>query len=206
VVLAVGVLIVLPLVLPEHLRLGPSWLSATLSVLLLVTLLAVSWTRHDREATLVRVLAIGLTVVLIAGAAWMTGRVITDLVRGGPSVSSASVLLSTGGLVWVNNSVLFGLMYWEMDGGGPLDRDQGRPGPHRRDFAFPQHTSPELGDPGWLPSFVDYLYVAFTNGVAFSPTDTMPLTPTAKLTMAAQALISFVVVGLVIARAVNVLT
>ena len=66
--------------------------------------------------------------------------------------------------------------------------------------------SPGIGSPDWRPSFVDYLYVGFTNGLAFSPTDAMPLTAWAKLTMAAQALISFVVVGLVIARAVNILT
>jgi uncharacterized membrane protein len=149
------------------------------------------------------VLAIGLTLVLIVGAAWMTGLVIADLISGGPSVSSASVLLSTGGLVWINNSILFGLLYWELDGGGPTDRERGSSG--RRDFAFPQHMSPELGALDWQPAFVDYLYVGFTNGVAFSPTDAMPLTAPAKLTMAAQALISFVVIGLVIARAVNIL-
>ena len=40
---------------------------------------------------------------------------------------------------------------------------------------------------------------------AFSPTDTMPLVHWAKLAMATQALISFVIVGLVIARVVNVI-
>ena len=29
---------------------------------------------------------------------------------------------------------------------------------------------------GWIPQFVDYLYVSVTNSSAFSPTDTMPLT------------------------------
>jgi uncharacterized membrane protein len=203
VVPAIGALIILPLLLPQHLRLGPSWLVTAMGGLLLAALLATSWARLDREATLVRVLAIGLTLVLIAAAAWMTALVISDLVRGGPSVSSASVLLSTGGLVWVNNVILFGVLYWQLDGGGPVNRERGaRP---RRDLAFPQHMSPELGALDWQPAFVDYLYVGFTNGLAFSPTDAMPLTATAKLTMAAQALVSFVLVGLVIARAVNIL-
>jgi uncharacterized membrane protein len=96
--------------------------------------------------------------------------------------------------VWVNNCVLSGLLYWELDGTG------------RRDFAFPQHMSPELGALDWRPAFVDYLYVGFTNGLAFSPTDAMPLTHAAKLTMATQAVVSFLVLGLVVARAVNVLT
>jgi hypothetical protein len=53
--------------------------------------------------------------------------------------------------------------------------------------------------------FVDYLYVIFTNSTAFSPTDTMPLTGRAKMAMLVQALLSFVTVGLVVARAVNIL-
>ena len=102
------------------------------------------------------------------------------------------------------DSILFGLLYGELDGDPPGDRP-GSATP-RRDFAFPQETSPEIAPPDWRPAFVDYLYVGFTNGLAFSPTDAMPLTTAAKSTMAAQAIISFVLIGLVIARAVNILT
>ena len=63
--------------------------------------------------------------------------------------------------------------------------------------------NPELAKPGWRPEFLDYLYVAFTTANAFSPTDTMPMVHWAKVAMASQALISFTIVGLVIARAVN---
>jgi hypothetical protein len=73
------------------------------------------------------------------------------------------------------------------------------------DFAFPQHTSPHLAPPGWRPVFLDYLYLGLTNSIAFSPTDTMPLTHWAKLAMAVQSVASLAVLGLVIARAVNVL-
>ena len=66
-------------------------------------------------------------------------------------------------------------------------------------------TSPELAPPSWEPGFVDYLYMSFTNAMAFSPTDVMPMTRWAKLTMLAQSLISVVTVALVIARAVNIL-
>jgi uncharacterized membrane protein len=201
--LAVLVLIALPLVLPEHLTLGPQWLVTAAGGLLLAAMLASS-ARLSREATFMRVLTIGLTLLLIVGAAWMTVRLIADLIRGGGSVSSASVLLSTGGLVWINNSILFGLLYGELDGGSPGDRQPGATS--RRDFAFPQDMSPEIGSPDWRPAFVDYLYVGFTNGLAFSPTDAMPLTAAAKLMMSVQAMISFVIVGLVIARAVNILT
>jgi hypothetical protein len=50
-----------------------------------------------------------------------------------------------------------------------------------------------------------YLYPGFTYATAFSPTDVMPLSHRAKLPMALQATASLVVLGLVIARAVNIL-
>ena len=69
-----------------------------------------------------------------------------------------------------------------------------------------QHINPDLAPPGWRPRFVDYLYLGFTNATAFSPTDTMPLAAWVKLAMMLQSLISLVILGLVIARAVNVFT
>jgi uncharacterized membrane protein len=60
-------------------------------------------------------------------------------------------------------------------------------------------------DPSWSPGFIDYLYLAFTNATAFSPTDTMPMSPRAKLLMMVQAAISLLTVALVAARAVSVL-
>ena len=73
------------------------------------------------------------------------------------------------------------------------------------DFLFPQMTDPKYARPGWMPGLIDYLYVSFTNATAFSPTDTMPLWQTAKLLMSAQALAALVTIGLVVARAVNIL-
>ena len=51
----------------------------------------------------------------------------------------------------------------------------------------------------------DYLYVSLTNAIAVSPTDTMPLTRRARGLMAVESLISYAVVILVVARAVNIL-
>jgi uncharacterized membrane protein len=66
-------------------------------------------------------------------------------------------------------------------------------------------TSPELAHPSWEPEFVDYLYLSFTNAMAFSPTDVMPMSRWAKLTMLVQSLVSLLIAVLVIARAVNIL-
>jgi uncharacterized membrane protein len=70
---------------------------------------------------------------------------------------------------------------------------------------FPQMDQKEYAPPQWKPEYVDYLYLAFTNALAFSPTDTMPLARWAKLTMLLQSLVSVVIAVLVVARAVNVL-
>lgn len=66
-------------------------------------------------------------------------------------------------------------------------------------------SDPQNAEPGWRPTFVDYLYVSYTNVVAFSPTDTMPLTRWAKMMMTLQSMVSISTTALVIARAVNVL-
>jgi hypothetical protein len=79
--------------------------------------------------------------------------------------------------------------------GGPVARAHGtHPYP---DFQFVQMTSPELAPPDWEPAFADYLYLAFTNASAFSPTDVMPLSRWAKLAMALQSVISIVTVALI---------
>jgi len=59
--------------------------------------------------------------------------------------------------------------------------------------------------PGWRPTIVDHLYLAFTNATAFSPTDVMPMRPWVKMLMAVQGMISLVLLSLVIANAVNIL-
>ena len=109
-----------------------------------------------------------------------------------------------GGIVYLSNCIAFGLLYWELDSGGPAVRAHGLPA--HPDFAFPQQLSPELAPENWRPQFIDYLYLGFTSATAFSPTDVMPLRPWNKIAMMAQSTISLVLLGLVIARAVNVLT
>jgi hypothetical protein len=116
---------------------------------------------------------------------------------------SGTQLLASGSVVWLTNVIVFGLLYWWYDAGGPVRRAMhGRPAP---DFQFPQDENKELARPGWYPRLEDYVYVALTNGIAFSPTDAMPLTRGAKIFMAVDSTISVAAVLLVAARAVNVL-
>jgi uncharacterized membrane protein len=105
--------------------------------------------------------------------------------------------------MWVVNVLLFGLWFWQLDGGGPLARRACAIS--ELDFLFPQQSEPALGESGWRPLFLDYLYVSFTNATAFSPTDAMPLSRWAKMLMLLQSAISLTLAVMVVARAVNIL-
>lgn len=122
--------------------------------------------------------------------------------------SDPAVLLGAGAAIFLTNVIIFGIWYWEDDRGGPYYRTQppdDQTGPQY--FLFTQEANWELVDIDrrWAPRFVDYLYVSLTNVVAFSPTDTPPLARRAKVLMAVQSLIAVVTLGLVFARAINIL-
>ena len=111
-------------------------------------------------------------------------------------------LLKTGFLVWFYTIIAFSFLYWILDGGGPESRFLAPP--EFPDLAFPEQLNPAVAPPGWSPEFFDYLYVGFTDATAFSPTDVMPLARWGKLVMTVQAVCSLMILGLVIARAVNI--
>jgi hypothetical protein len=194
--------ILLTILLPKELRPGPVWLAPSLEGVLLVALIVVDPGKISRTSPLLRALAIGLVGLLVLGALFSTALLVDELIHGGKLTNSANELLDAGASVWILNNIAFSLLYWQLDGGGAAERIL-RP---RRypDIAFPQHLSPEIAPPGWRPRFVDFLYLGFTNATAFSPTDAMPLVPWAKMAMTLQAVISLVILGLVVARAVNV--
>jgi hypothetical protein len=149
-----------------------------------------------------RRLSLVLVVILVAAALWETVVLIHDLIAG-VGVANPSELLASGGVVWLGNILAFSLLYWLMDGSGPIARSrQSVP----VDFAFTQHMSPELAPSGWRPVFLDYLHLGFTNATAFSPTDVMPLSLRAKYTMLVQSTVALALFGLVVARAVNAFT
>ncbi|HEY7071251.1 MAG TPA: hypothetical protein VH479_14090 [Acidimicrobiales bacterium] len=205
VALAVSAFIVLTLVLrafvPRRETFGPHWLVPAAEIVLLVVIVAAHPATATERARLRR-LSIALTVLLAASALLSTGILVYELVTGSAVTSSADSLLASGAIVWVGNALIFGLLYWQLDSGGPVARHRAeRPFP---DFAFTQQLNPELATPGWRPRYVDYLVLGFTTSTAFSPTDVMPMAAWAKLAMALQSLISLTVIGLVIARAVNV--
>jgi hypothetical protein len=138
------------------------------------------------------------------------GMLVHSLVQ--PSTSGGSLLLAAM-QVWLTNVIGFALLFWELDRGGPvarrrLRRDELPPADWR--FSHDENddnvsevaaTSSERS--GWVPTFVDYLYLSLTNSSAFSPTDTMPLTSRAKLLMGTQATAALLVTLVIVARAVG---
>ncbi|MFI5780226.1 hypothetical protein [Nocardia sp. NPDC051570] len=197
----VGV-IVLQLVLPEQFSPQPQWLLPALEAMLLAVLFIGNPVRIDREGRWLRLVSLGLTAVIGIATAWSVCRLVLALINGHVG-DDPIVLLGSGGAIWLTNLTAFALWYWQYDRGGPAARAHARkPFP---DFMFVQMQNPDLTDPTWEPEFADYLYLSFTNATAFSPTDVLPMSRPAKLTMMLEAAISVITMSLVIARAVNVL-
>jgi len=202
--IAVLVLMAAALIAPPRLTIMPGWLLASVEGVLLLALILGDPGRIDRTGPWQRRTSIALVAVILASTLGSTSLLIYDLMTGSPLTAQADQVLLAGAKVWLGNNIAFAFLYWEFDGGGPAVRAHGMP--RYPDFAFPQQLNPDLARPGWRPQFLDYLYLGFTTANAFSPTDTMPMTHWTKVAMGSQALISFVVVGLVLARAVNAFT
>jgi uncharacterized membrane protein len=199
---AIVVAIGLQLALPDRLALQSRWLLPGLEFAVLIGLIIASPARFNRESTTLRVASLTLTGLLSLANAWSATLLIMGLVRGTEG-EDAGALLSTGVAIWLTNIIAFAVWYWQFDRGGPAARAHARR--DLPDFQFVQMQNPDLAHPEWEPQFVDYLYLSFTNATAFSPTDVMPLSRWAKLTMLGQSLVSLVTLALVIARAVNIL-
>jgi len=198
---AIGVAVVLEASLPDRIA-QLRWVFVGVSILLLVILTVVNPRRAQERPRLVRASMLSLIALLSIGNIVSGAELVVDLVSG-KGIRDPETLLLTGGAIWLTNVIVFSLWYWEFDRGGPLARAH-RPDA-ALDFMFPQMDKPELAPVDWQPQYVDYLYLSFTNAMAFSPTDVMPLSRWAKLTMLVQSLVSLALAVVVIGRAVNIL-
>jgi len=198
----IAISVALRIAVPNRESLGPHWVVPAIEMGLLVCLVLADPAHVAGRRRWLRRASIALVLGLAAATLISTGLLVHDLVVGGEVTNDAGSLLASGALIWLGNVLVFSLVYWLLDSGGPLARHlHEHPYP---DFAFSQQLSPELGPPDWSAKYVDYLILGLTTSTAFSPTDVMPMASWAKLTMALQSIVSLVVVGLVIARAVNV--
>lgn len=184
--------------LPDRLREGPRWLIPGV-VAFLVALSAGSRHRgyHDLSAWLGRAVTTVVTVALVISVILL----VTTLPD---SRATGRALLPIAILLWSLNVVVFARWYWEIDGGGPHYR---HPSTYRwPDFAFPQfQLDPDNASSYWMPGFIDYLFLAFNTGTAFSPTDTMVMSRRAKGLMMSQGSISLAILAILAARAISLL-
>ncbi len=199
--LAVAGAIALNLSLSERVTIGPTWLLPSVEGVLLVVLVVMAPRRATHHETRRRRFALAVIGLVSVANVVSLGLLVHYLINGGKA--GGHQLILSGVVLWATNVLLFSVWYWELDRGGPVNRfldPKALP-----DFQFPQMENPGLAPNGWRPGFVDYLYTSLTNATAFSPTDTMPLTQTAKIVMSVQSIAALVTVGLVVARAVNIL-
>ena len=193
--------IALQLLLPARLTIGPFWLIPGLEGALLIGMFFATPRELEGEHPVRRRVALGLTAFVSAANIFSLSALTHYLLHHG--TPNARELIIAGVLIWLTNFLIFALWYWEMDRGGPGKRAAGHDGPP--DFLFPQMADDRIEPREWRPKFIDYTYVSLTNATAFSPTDTMPLTPMAKSIMGIQSLVSLVTIGLIVSRAINIL-
>jgi len=188
--------------LPERYHILPYWFAYVESVVILVPMVVVSltkgrlWRRFERVAELV---AISGALVFNAVNVLVTTYKVVEY----PSTVDPVPLFYTSVAIWTGNVLIFTLMYWLIDGGGPdarLNQSQTYP-----DFDFPAMDDERHIAPGWQPGIIDYLFLAFTTSTAFSPTEAMPMTSRAKLLMILQGSVSLITILIVAARTINTL-
>ncbi len=193
----------LRLALPESLSAGPGWLLLAVVGLLLIPTV---WSRQRGLDNLNKILGYVVTGVVTTDMIWSLYLLVAAL----PSHKEAPQdLLRSAAALWITNILVFASWYWRLDAGGPHARELR--GAHTDGaFLFPQmtldrQTRLNMGEQGWSPNFVDYLFLAFNTSTAFSPSDSPVLSRWAKALMMVQSLISFATVALLAARAVNIL-
>lgn len=211
-IVALVVALALYAALPNDLIPIQRYVTVAIGVVLLIPLVVLNPHHLNRQTTWSRLVSLALVIIVVFSNQITLVSLVFVLVGGtddGPS------LLQSALQVWVANVIGFGLLYWEIDRGGPVIRTIAkRSDLPRADFRFPQDedddTIVEVAagsslKADWTASFVDYFYFSLANSMAFSATDTMPLSPRAKLLMSLQSFGGFVLLALVIARAVSLI-
>jgi uncharacterized membrane protein len=205
---ALALYAVLPSAVPDPMR----YTVVGICLAMLIPLVIINPHRLQRETRWSRRLEIGLSLlILIANQVAIVTVVVLLLHKS----AHGSTLLLASLQVWITNVIAYALIYWGMDRGGPVSRvSVARKKLPHADFRFPQDedhdavvevASRSSVKMDWVPNFFDYCYFSLTNSMAFSATDTMPLSHRAKLLMAVEAFTGFVLLALVIARAVSLI-
>jgi hypothetical protein len=182
-------------------------------ILLLIPVIAINPVRFTTQTVWSRRASIAGTVVLAVANHVALAQLVTQLVQAKSDADGTLLLAATQ--VWITHVIVYALIYWEMDRGGPVIRTTAkRADLPLADIRFPQDedhdavTEVAAGSStnvNWTASFVDYAYFSLSNTMAFSPPDAMPLRARTKILVGLQAFGGFVILVLVIARAVSLL-
>lgn len=164
----------------------------------LMAWMAVLW-MLNRKRTLFRLVIFvnaAATLVLILHVTFLCS------VLAGLNARIAAEMLADVVLMAVSNMLIFSVWYWVID---PPGVEGGMREEKRWAFLFPQRAGPLPNFEYWAPRYLDYLFIAFTTSFAFSPTDALPLTRTAKMLMLLQAAVSVITLTGVAGSAINIL-
>lgn len=196
VVVLVLVIVAVQLSLPPSVTVGPIWLIPLLELSGIPIALALRRSEGSGGMRLRRVVYAYLTLLVIASV--MNAVLLLVSMLQGDDTDGVYLLMAGFGVLLIN-VLSFGMVYWWIDSGGPLSRASADPGPP--DFLFPQQASPTT----WRPSLIDYLFTAYTNIIAFSPTDTMPLTHRVKVLFMVQSSAALLTIVITLSRAINLI-
>ena len=201
----------------NNLTVFPWWAASAIELAMLVPLsIATAWTHaqmrsatseqhwrviHDYRRWTRRATLLLVALISLINFQALFG-VVHALLYGAKGATGQGLLIDALN-IWLTNVLVFALWFWNLDRGGPALR--GLRKEPVADFLFPQMSADCPGHGNWSPGFIDYVFVSFTNATAFSPTDTLPLTARSKMLFMVQAMASLLTVGLVAARAVNIL-
>lgn len=195
--LAVLVIVAIQFSLPDSVTIGPIWLVPLLEVTGVPVVMFIT-ARHGEIRQPGRFLVNAYLTALVAASVMNAVLLLTSLLRG--AAESGSYLLYAGFAVLAANVLSFGIVYWWIDGGGPAARADASTAASA-DFLFPQQAQ----DMHWRPSLTDYCFTAYTNIIAFSPTDTMPLTHRVKYLFVIQSSTALLTIVVTLSRAVNLI-
>lgn len=194
----VVVIVALQLPLPDVVTIGPTWLVPFIE-LAGIPIVAVLYLVAGERRSLVTRTMTGFLVFLVLASVMNAVLLLINLVNG--FTESGAALLFAGFAVLIVNVLSFGIAYWWIDAGGPVARLAGRP--IAKDFLFPQQGME--GMESWQPALLDYLFTAYTNIIAFSPTDTMPLSHRVKVLFVIQSSTAVVTIVVTLSRAINLI-
>jgi hypothetical protein len=196
VILVVLIIVGIQLALPDSVTVGPLWLIPLLELTGIPIVLTLRAQKpEDNRAANVAVVAY---LIFLAVACVMNALLLLVSMLQGDDTNGTYLLFAGFGVLAIN-VLSFGLIYWWLDSGGPVRRARGRA--ESPDFLFPQQATPT----SWRPGLIDYLFTAYTNIIAFSPTDTMPLTHRVKVLFTIQSATALLTIVVTLSRAINLI-